>query len=119
MNSKNSKTTDAHRLMLDLIFKLDLQRDNSHEGLSNLSIYYTWKNGKRLYRNNEFKISGGTYNEECELPNGSYSISDIQDYFEYIIKKHETITDEPPVQVYVNKIQNWVTFKIKNFGVMA
>ena len=71
--------------------------------LSNLSIYYTWKNIKSESNNNKFKISAPTWNDEFNLPDGSYSVSDIQEYFEYIIKKHETITDNPPVQIYVNK----------------
>ena len=61
--------------------------------LANLSIYYTWKNIKSEYNNNKFKISAPTWNETFDLPDGSYSISDIQDYFEFIIKKHETLTD--------------------------
>ena len=55
--------------------------------LSNLSIYYTWKNIKSSYNNNKFEISTPTWNDEFELPDGSYSVSDIQDYFEYILKK--------------------------------
>ena len=65
--------------------------------LVNLSIYYIRKNIKSAYNNNKFKVSAPTWNDEFDLPNGSYSISDIQDYFEYIIKKHETVTDNPPV----------------------
>ena len=60
--------------------------------LVNLSIYYTWKNIKSEYNNNKFKISAPTWNETFDLPDGSYSIADIQDYFEFIIKKHETLT---------------------------
>ena len=82
--------------------------------LSNLSIYYTWKNIKSSYNNNKFKISAPTWNDEFELPDGSYSVSDIQDYFEYILKKHEEDIDKPSVQIYINKIENRVTFKIKN-----
>ena len=63
--------------------------------LANLSIYYTWKNIKSEYNNNKFKISAPTWNDEFNLPDGSYSVSDMQDYFEYIIKKHETIPDNP------------------------
>ena len=81
--------------------------------LANLSIYYTWKNIKSEYNNNKFKISAPTWNDEFNLPDGSYSVSDIQDYFEYIIKKHETIADNHPVQIYVNKIKNNIVFKIK------
>ena len=82
--------------------------------LSNLSIYYTCKNIKRSYNNNKFKISTRTWNDEFELPGGSYSVSDNQDYFEYILEKHVEDTDEPWVQIYVNKIENRITFKIKD-----
>ena len=61
--------------------------------LANLSIYYIWKNIKSEYNNNKFKIFAPTWTYEFNLPDGSYSVSDIQDYFEYIIKKHETIAD--------------------------
>ena len=81
--------------------------------LANLSIYYTWKNIKSEYNNNKFKISAPTWNDTFDLPDGSYSISDIQDYFEFIIKKHETLTENPPVQIYPNKIKNRIVFKIK------
>ena len=82
--------------------------------LSNLSIYCTCKNIKRSYNNNKFKISTRTWNDEFELPDGSYSVSDNQDYFEYILEKHVEDTDEPWVQIYVNKIENRITFKIKD-----
>ena len=81
--------------------------------LANLSIYYTCKNVKSAHSNNKFKISATTWNEEFDLPDGSYSIPDIQNYIEYIIKKHETIANDPPVQIYVNKIKNRTVFKIK------
>ena len=61
--------------------------------LGNLNIYYTWKNIKSTYNSNKFKISAPTWNDNFYLPDGSYSISDIQDYFEFIIKKLETITE--------------------------
>ena len=54
------------------------------------------------------------WNEEFELPDGSYSISDIQDYFEYILKKHSGSVDNPPIRIYVNRIENRITFKIKS-----
>ena len=79
----------------------------------NLSIYYTWKNIKTGYNNNKFKISAPTWNDNFDLPDGSYSISDIQDYFEFFIKKHETLTENPPIQIYPNKIKNRIVFKIK------
>ena len=82
--------------------------------LSNISIYYTWKNIKSSYNSNEFKISAPTWNYKFELPDGSYSVSNIQDYFEYILKKHGENIDNPSVKIYVNKIENRITFKIKN-----
>ena len=79
----------------------------------NLSIYYTWKNIKSAYNNNKFKISAPTWNDEFDLPDGLYSISDIQDYFEFIIKKHETLAENPPIQIYPNKIKHRIVFKVK------
>ena len=113
MNSENSKTFDPHRLLLNLRDKINLKGSDKYVALSNLSIYYTWKNIKKSCKNNKFKISGPTWNEEFELPDGSYSVSDIQDYFEYIIKKHETVTEDPSIMIYVNKTENRITFKIK------
>ena len=81
--------------------------------LANLSIYYTWKKIKSKYNNNKFKISTPTWNDTFDLPDGSYSISDIQDYFEFVIKKHETLTEDPPIQLYPNKIKNRIVFKIQ------
>ena len=86
MNSENSKTSDAHRLLLNLTDKIHLKRSDKYVALSNLSIYYTWKNIKNSCENNKFKISALTWNEEFELPDGSYSVSEIQDYCEYIFK---------------------------------
>ena len=71
------------------------------------------QNIKSSYNNNKFKIFALTWNDEFDLPDGSYSISDIEHYFEYIIKKHETIANNAPVQIYVNKIKNRIGFKIK------
>ena len=113
MNTENSKTSEAHRFNLDLTDKLNLKNPNKNMTLDNLSIYYTWKNIKSGYNNNKFKISAPTWNETFDLPDGSYSISDIQDYFEFIIKKHETLTENPPIQIYPNKIKNRIVFKIK------
>ena len=114
MNSENSKTSEYHVLVLNLTDKLDLRRGQKTVALSNLSIYYTWKNIKSSYNNNKFKISAPTWNEEFVLPDGSYSISDIQDYFEYILKKHSESVDNPPIRIYVNRIENRITFKIKS-----
>ena len=81
--------------------------------LANLNIYYTWKNIKSEYNNNKFKISAPALNDTFDLPDGSYSIADIQDYFEFIIKKHETLPENLPVQIYLNKIKSRIFFKIK------
>ena len=113
MNSENSKTSEHNVLVLKLTDKLDLRRGQKTVALSNLSIYYTWKNVKSSY-NNKFKISPPTWSEEFKLPDGSYSVSDIQDYFEYILKKHSESVDNPSIRMYVNRIENRITFKIKN-----
>ena len=113
VNTENSKTSEPHRFELDLTDKLNLKNSKKNMTLANLSIYYTWKNIKSKYNNNKFKISALTWNDTFDLPDGSYSIADIQDYFEFIIKKHETLTENPPVQIYVNKIKNRIVFKIK------
>ena len=98
MSSENGKTSDAH---------MDLRRGRKRAALSDLDIYYTWKNIRRLYGNNKLKMSGTTRDEEFELPDGSYSVSDFEDYFEYTIKtNNEAQADKPPVQIYVNKNQN-------------
>ena len=113
MNTENSKRNEPHKFRLTSADELNLKDPNKNMALANLSIHYTWKNIKSEYNNNKFKISAPTWNDEFDLPGGSYSVSDIQDYFEYIIKKHETIADNPPVQIYVNKIENRIAFKIK------
>ena len=77
-------------------------------------VFFTHGKTKSSYNNNKFKVSAPTWNDKFELPDGSYSVSDIQDYFEYILKKHGEDIDKPSVQIYVNKIENRVTFKIKN-----
>ena len=105
MNTENSKTNEPHRFKLDLTDKINLKNLNKNMALANLSIYYTWENIKSEYKNNKFKISAPTSNDTFDLPDDSYSISDIQDYFEFIIKKHETLTENPPIQIYPNKIK--------------
>ena len=83
---------------MDLTDKLNLKNPNKNMALANLSIYYTWKNIKSEYNNNKFKISALDWNDTFDLPDDSYSIVDIQDYFEFIIKRHETLTENKPVQ---------------------
>ena len=113
MNGENSKTSELHRFILDLADKLNLKHPKKNMALTNLSIYYTWRNIKSACNNNKFKVSVSTWDDTFDLPDGSYSIADIQDYFEFIIKKHETLTENPPVQIYPNKIKNRIVFKIK------
>ena len=113
MNTESSKTSEPHRFKLDLTDKLNLKDPKKNMAFANLSIHYTWKNIKSEYNNNKFKISAPTWNYAFDLPDGSYSIANIQDYFEFIIKKHETLTKNPPVQIYGNKIKNRIVFKIK------
>ena len=113
MNTENSKINEPHRFKLDLADKLNLKNPKKNIALVNLSIYYAWKNIKTEYNNNKFNIFASIWSETFDLPDGSYTIDDIQDYFEFIIKKHETITDNPPISIYSNKIKNRIVFKIK------
>ena len=114
MNSENCKTSEPHVLILKFTNKLGWRIGEKVIALSNLNIYYTLRNIKSSYNNSMFQISAPTWNDKFELPDRSYSVSDIQDYFEYILKKHGEDIDKPSVQIYVNKIENRVTFKIKN-----
>ena len=77
VNSKNSKISDPHRLLLNLTDKIDLRRKDTYIASSNLSIYYIYKNIKNSYKNYKFKISAPTWNEEFELPDGSYILYQI------------------------------------------
>ena len=108
MNSGSSKTPDLHRLLLNLLDKINLKRSDRYVALSNLSIYYTWKNIKKSYKKNKFKISAPAWNEELELPDTRYSR-----LFSIYLKKHETVTDNLSIKMCVNKIENRITFKIK------
>ena len=106
MNTENSKTNEPNKFIYQFPDKLNLKTPNNKNiGLVNLSIYCTWKN-KLEYNNNKFKISAPTWDDTFDLPDGSYSISDIQDYFEFIIKKHKPLTENPPIKIYPNKIKN-------------
>ena len=114
VNSENGKISEPYVLILKLTDKLDLRRGEMSIALSNLSIYYTRKNIESSYNNHKFKRSTQTWNDKFELLDGSYSVSDIQHYFEYILKRHGENTDNPSVETCVNKIENRITFKIKN-----
>ena len=98
LNTKKSITNEPHKFILNLSQILDLQSSNKHVALQNLYIYYTWKNVRKQYNNNKLKIRVPTWNDEYEFPDGSYSVSNIQDYIEYISKKHETITTIPSIE---------------------
>ena len=113
INSENSKSSEYHVLVLKLTDKLDLRRGKKTVALSHLSIYYMWKNVKSSYNNNKFKISAPTWSEEFKLADGSYSISDIQDYFEYILKKHSERVDNPSIRMYINRLKIELHLKLK------
>ena len=113
MNSEKNKTFEPHVLILNLTEKLDLRRDEKSITLPNLSIYHKPKNIQKSYKNNKFKTSVPTWNDEFELPDGSYSISDIQDYFEYILTKHGENIENPSIRIYINKITKSITSKIQ------
>ena len=113
MNCENSRTSEPHKFKLDLTDKRNLKNSNKNMVLANLGIYYIWKNIKSKYNNNKFKISTPTCNNTFDLPDGSYSLADYQDYIEFTIKKHETLTENSPVQIYPNKIKNRIVLKIK------
>ena len=113
MNTKNSKTSGPNRFKYNLIDKLDLKNPNRNMALASLSIYYTWKNVKSIYNNNKFKISAPTWNNRFDLSDESYNIPAIQNYIDYIIKKHETIAETALILIYANKTSNRIVFKIK------
>ena len=113
MSIQNSKTNESSKFIYQFTDKLNLKNPKKNMDLASLSIYFTWKNIKSGYNNNEFKISAPSWNDTFDLLDGSYFVFDIQDYFEYIIKKRETIVDNPIAQIYVNKIKNRIVFKIK------
>ena len=114
MSTEDSKVNESNKFIYQFTDKLNLKIPNKgNNGLVNLSIYYTWKKIKSAHNNNKFKISTATWNDVFALPDGFYSISDIQDYFEFIINKHETLAENPSIKSYLNKIKNSIVFKIK------
>ena len=118
MNTASRKTKHSNKFVYNFTDKLNLKNPNKNIALANLSIYYTWKNVKSDYNNNKFKISAPPWNDTFDVPDGSYSNAALQSYFEYIIKKHETIAvymkQVSPVLIYVNEINNRIVFKIKS-----
>ena len=114
MNMENRKANEPHKFALNLSQRLDLRSSNKHVTLQSLSIYYTRKNVRKQYNSNKLKIIALTWIDEFELPDGSYSVSGIQDSIEYFIKKHETLTAIPSIHVYINRINNRLVFDIKD-----
>ena len=114
MKTENNKTNEPHKFVLNLSQRLDLRSSDKHVALQNLAIYYKWKNIKKQYKNNKLKIIAPTWNDEFELRDGSYSVSEIQVYIKFIIKKYETLRTVPPIHVYINRINNRLVFKIKD-----
>ena len=114
MNTENSKTDEPHKFVLNLSQRLDLRSLDKNVAYENLSIYSPWKNIRKQYQNNKLQIIAPTWNDEFELPDGSYSLLDIQDYIEYIIKNHETLTAIPPIHFYINRINDRLMFEIKD-----
>ena len=110
VNSDNSKTSKSHILQLRLANKLDLRIGKKVIPLLNLSIYYTWKNIKHSYNNNKFKVSVPTWVEQFKLPDGSYSVSDIRDYFEYLLKKNGENVGNPSIHIYSIKVKKKIPF---------
>ena len=114
MNMENSKMNEPRKFVLKLSQKLNIRSSSKHVALQNFSIYHTWKDIRKQYKNNQLKIIAPTWNYEFDLPNGFYSVSDIQEYIKYIIKKYGALTTIPPIHVYMNRINNRLVFKIKD-----
>ena len=107
-NSENGQTFKLHGILFSLLEKINLTNMLFYQILTSTIIE---KVLKKSYKNNKFKISAPTWNNKFELPDGWYSVSNIQDYFEYSIKKHETVTDNPLIRTYVNKKENKVLYQ--------
>ena len=113
MDSGNSKTFNSYRVLLYLTDKINLKKSDKYIDLSNLSMYFTWRNIKKSNKNSAIKITGQTRNEIFDLPDESYSVSDIQDHFEHLMKKHQILINDPPLRIYVSKIENKTTLRTK------
>ena len=107
LNSENSTKSDPHKLLINLSDKINVKRSDKYVALSTLSMHHIWENMRMSYKNKKFNEK----NEKFELPDGSNPVSEIQVYFECIIKKHGKVTDNSPVRIYVNKIGNRFTCK--------
>ena len=114
MNIENNKKYESGKFIYQFTDKRNLKTPNNKNIVFvNLSIYYTWKNIQSAQNNYKFKVSAPTWNDEFDLPDGSYPISNIQDYFEFIIKKHKSSAENPPIQIYNNKIKSRIVSKLK------
>ena len=113
INMENSKTNKPHKVALNLQQRLDLRSSNKHIALQNLFIYYRWKNTRKQYNHNKLKIIAPTWNGECEVPGGFYSMSDTQDYIKRIIKKHGKLAIIPPIHVYISRVNKRLVFETK------
>ena len=111
MTTKNSGTSESHKFRLNLSNKINLKQPHRYISLANLSIYYTWKNVTKKHNNGKFKITAPSWSEEFELPEGSYNVSDINEYFQFIVKKH-TKDHDKDIEIYANKVKNRVAFKL-------
>ena len=114
MNTENNKTNEPGKFALNLSQRLDLRSSNKYVSRQNLPNHYTWKNIRKQYKNNKLKLITPTWNDEFELPDSSYSVSDIHDFIEFSTKKYKTLTTVPPIHVYINRINNRFMFKIKD-----
>ena len=116
VNKENSKMSEPRKVFLNLLQRLDLKSSDEHVAFRSLSIYYTQENIRKQYKNNKLKIIAPTWNDEFEFQDGSYSVSDLQDYTECIIKEHETLTAILPIHVYISRIDNRLVFQIIKDG---
>ena len=106
ISPESSERFDSHRLLLNFSGKIDFKRNDKYVALSSFSIYQTWNSIKKSYENNKLKLFRPTWNEKFELRDRPYSVSDIQYYYEYLIKKNETFTDNFGIRIYIDKIEN-------------
>ena len=114
MNTEINKTNAPVKFLLKVTQRLHLRSSNKHVALQNLSINYSLKNIRQQYKNNKLKIIAGVWDDEIELPDRSFSVSDVPDYFEFIIKKYKTFPANPPIHIYISRINNKLLFKMKD-----
>ena len=105
---------EPHKFNISLPKRSDLKNSDKYVALQNLSIYYSWKNIRQQYKNNKLKITAPTWNDVFELPDGCFSVSDIQNYIEYIMRNHENLTTIHSIHIYINRINNKLFIRIKD-----